>query len=261
MNLPVCCVIGAFALALVGPAAGNDTVKAGARSDEFGPAFFLDCAFVSVDLQEIPRTHMKPENVPKEWKKRGFTAEDCNAATDYLFETATPNAVVVADACRARKLPMIFVHWGYLCEDGMDLDPMTRQHFLQDMGPDPKKWPHHISDPTSRPAEILKVRKGEYVVAKSGQDAFNSSRIEFILKNLGIKNIIFVGGHTQGCLFRTASSAKRLGFNTLCVEDATWNARESTRKTGIDASGFTYVVTTKELVSLLGCAQASAPSG
>ena len=252
-------ICAAIALVLTGPATADNAEQSGVKPDEFGPAFFEDCAFVCVDLQEIPRTRMKPENISSDWKKQGFTADDCNAATDYLFDTAMPNAVVVADACRARKLPMIFVHWGYLCEDGMDLDPMTRRQFLKDIGPDPKKWPHHISDPTSRPAEALKVREGEYVVAKSGQDAFNSSRIEFILRNLGMKNIIFIGGHTQGCLFRTASSAKRLGFNTLCVEDATWNARESTRKAGIEASNFTYGMTTKELVSLLGCEHETAP--
>lgn len=147
---------------------------------------------------------------------------------------------------------MIFIHWGYLCEDGMDLDPATRKAFLEGIGPDPKKWPHHISDPTSRPAEILHVRKGEYVVAKSAQDAFTSSRIDFILKNLGVKNIIFIGGHTQGCLFNTAISANKLGYRTLCVEDATWNARESSRTKGIADSKFAYVVKTDELVRLLG---------
>lgn len=215
------------------------------------PGFLENCAFVCVDLQEIPRTHVEEEHMPAGLKEQGFSAEDCNAATDYLFDAAIPNAVKVADACRAAKLPMIFIHWGYLCEDGMDLDPDTCRTFLHDLGADPKKWPHHISDPTSRPAEALKVGKGEYVVAKSGQDAFNSSRIDFILKNLGIRNIIFVGGHTQGCLYRTATSAKRLGYNTLCVEDATWNARESTRKKGIRDSDFDFTKTTEEIVSLL----------
>ncbi|MDO8586413.1 MAG: isochorismatase family protein [Armatimonadota bacterium] len=226
-----------------------------AQPKDFDPAFFKNCAFVCVDLQEVPRVYMKAEQMPDGWKQQGFTVEDCNKATDYLFDVAMPNAVKVADACRARKLPMIFIHWGYLCEDGMDLDPATRRTFLHDIGPDPKKWPHHISDPTSRPAECLKVRKGEYVVAKSAQDAFISSRIDFILNNLGVKNIIFVGGHTQGCLFGTASSAKRLGYNTLCVEDATWNARESTRKKGIQDVGFTYVKTAEELVALLSASE------
>lgn len=220
-----------------------------------GSASLENCAFVCIDLQEIPRTHMTEEQMPSGWKQQGFTVEDCNAATDYLFDVAMPNAVKVADACRAAKIPMIFVHWGYLCEDGMDLDPDIRRAFLNDIGPDPKKWPHHITDPSSRPAEALKVMKGEYVVAKSGQDAFNSSRIDFILKNLGVKNIIFVGGHTQACLYRTAASAKRLGYNTLCVEDATWNARESTRKQGIRDSGFNYVKTAAEVISQMSNGQ------
>lgn len=62
-------------------------------------SFFKDCAFVSVDLQEIPRTRMT--EMPLTYKQQGFTLEDINAATDYLFDVATPNAVKVADACRA----------------------------------------------------------------------------------------------------------------------------------------------------------------
>jgi nicotinamidase-related amidase len=230
------------AMATAGAAGGREAVD---------PDFLRNCAFVSVDLQEIQRTRMSEDGMPSGWKAQGFTAKDCNAATDYLFDVATPNAVKVADACRARKLPMIFLHWGFEREDGMDLDPSTRETFIHDIGPDPRKWPHHISDPTSRPAEALKVKKDEIVIAKSGQDAFNSSRIDFILKNLGVKNIIFVGGHTQGCLFRTATSANKLGYKALCVEDATWNARESTRRKGIEDSRFTYVVTTQEVLKLL----------
>jgi nicotinamidase-related amidase len=237
-------------LAAVGSTSLLVSTEIGAKP-QFDPSFFQNCAFISVDLQEIPRTHMTEEQMPESWKKCSFTAADCNAAIDYLFDVAMPNAVTVADACRARKLPMIFLHWGYYCKDGMDLDPSTRQAFIHDIGPNPKKWPHHITDPSSRPANILKVRKGEYVVAKSAQDAFTSSHIDFILKNLGVKNIIFIGGHTQGCLFNTGLSAKRLGYHTMCVEDATWNACESTRKKGITDIGFTYVVNTKEFVKLL----------
>jgi nicotinamidase-related amidase len=95
------------------------------------------------------------------------------------------------------------------------------------------------------------VRPGEYVIPKSGQDAFASSNIDFLLRNLGVRRLVFVGGHTGACLGKTAASAKRLGYETLCVEDATSDARESTRRQYIAEAGFDYVISTAEYLRLV----------
>ncbi|MDD2766042.1 MAG: isochorismatase family protein [Opitutaceae bacterium] len=215
------------------------------------PSFLQHCAFVSVDVQEPgPRTHVTEEKVSKLWKQMGFTADDVNAATDYAFDVAYPNARRVTDACRSFGLSMIFIHWGCLFRDGMDLDPEIRREFLGQFGPAYDKWGHCLGDPTARPAAFLGVRDGEYVIPKSGQDAFTSSNLKNVLTNLGVKNIVFIGGHTGACLGKTARSAKRLGFRTLCVEDATFDARQSTRRRWIDETGYDYVVTTEEFLAL-----------
>lgn len=211
-------------------------------------SFFQNCAFVSVDVQEAPpRGHMTEESVPKLWKSMGITAPDVNAATDYAYDVAFPNAARVADACRAMGLPMIFVHWGCLFRDGMDLDPAVRAEFIGQHGLDYSKWGHCIGDPNARPAGFFKIRPGEYVIPKSAQDAFASSNILNVLRNLGVKNIVFIGGHTGACLGRTAASAKRLGFRMVCIDDATFDARQSTRREFIDQTGYDYVITTAQL--------------
>jgi len=212
-------------------------------------SFLTHAVFVSIDLQESPRGYMTEESLPGVWREMGFSISDCNAATDYLYDTALPNARRVADACRALKLPMIFVHWGYQFRDAMDLAPGVYQMFMRDCGADTSRWPHHISDPGSRPAEALGVRLGEYVLAKADQDAFGSCNIHFVMQNLGVRRIVFVGGHTQGCLHRTALSAHRRGYRTLCIADATFNARESSRMQGIQESRFDYVMQTDEFVA------------
>jgi len=227
--------------------AGEEQTVTGQRVPD--ESFFENCAFVCVDIQEGSREYMT--KLPKLWEEMGFTLEDCNAATDYLFDVAKPNARKVADACRDMGMPMIFVHWGHLFDDGMDLDPEVRKQFLDDADGKPQTWPHHISSPTSRPAESLGVRDGEYVIPKAGQDAFASSNIGFVLRNLDVKNIVFVGGHTGACLGKTAKHARELGYKTLCVEDATFDARESARTANIEAYGYDYVVTTDEFLALV----------
>lgn len=222
------------------------------RPDAPDSSFFQHCAFVCVDVQEPgQRTHLTEAQLLKEWRRMGITAPDVNAATDYAFDVAYPNSRRVADGCRSLGLPMIFVHWGCLYRDGMDLDPVIRQSFLAEHGPNYEKWGHHVGDPASRPAAMLGVREGEYILPKSGQDAFTSSNLGFMLANLGVKNIVFIGGHTGACLGKTAASAKRRGFRMLCVEDATFDARESTRVRCIADTGYDYVMTTDAFLKLV----------
>lgn len=217
---------------------------------EWASKFFQNCAFVCVDIQPAKRAHVEEAAVPKLWRQMGITAADVNAATDYAFDVAYPNARKVVDTCRALRLPMIFVHWGCLFRDGMDLDPDVRKELLDQHGTNYLAWGHCIQDANARPADELGVRPGDYVLPKSGQDAFRSSNIAFVLTNLKARNLVFIGGHTEACLGRTAQSAKQRGFKTLCVEDATFNARESTRLKGIEQAKYDHVITTKEFVKL-----------
>jgi nicotinamidase-related amidase len=228
-----------------GPAAQRNEPM-GANPD---PAFLRDCAFVCVDLQ--PGGSSAPiASIPAEWQRAGITLDDARAAQVCARTVCLPNARRAADACRSLGMPMVFVHWGYRFRDGMDLAPALYKSFRDQFGPDTRKWPHHIDSADSRPAAELGVREGDYVIAKSDQDAFTSSNIGFVLKNLGVRNIVFVGGHAGACLGKTAASAKRHGYRTLCVVDATNDAAESRRLPNLRATGYDHMVTTDDLVAL-----------
>lgn len=222
---------------------------------EVPTTFFEQCAFVSVDFQDEPcstqsRRQYTPETLPPSWKRAGITAEDANAADDFLHRVALPNACLVVEACRALGLPMIFVHWGYLFRDAVDLDPDIYAELLATLGPDTTCWPHHIDDPSSRPARQFCVRPGEYVLPKAAQDAFASSNLDYMLRNLACRHIVFVGGHTNACLGKTAGSARAKGYRTLCVEDATFAACESWRLKHV-VGHYDYVVTTQQFLALV----------
>lgn len=214
-------------------------------------SFFKHCAFVCVDIQPGQRSTATMESLPKAWRDAGMKPEDLNAATDYKFDVAYPNARKVADACRDLKLPMIFVHWGHRLPDAMDLEPSIRQFNVATFGPDPSKWPNHISSPGARPADFLGVREGEYVIAKTDHDAFASSNIDYILRNLGVRNLVFIGGHTDACLGKTSIAAKERGYRTLCVKDATFSGLMSLWRSGLLNSRYDYIVTTEEFLKLV----------
>jgi nicotinamidase-related amidase len=231
----------------------HDTI--GVKSEMPDVSFFENCVFVCIDIQEGKRTEVT--TISKAWEDMGYTVADCQAATDFLYDVAMPNARKVADGCRALGMPMVFVHWGCLFKDGMDLEPRVRKAFVASEGNNPQKWAPHVS--TTRPAKILGIREGEYVFPKAGQDAFPSCNIGYVLENLGAKNIVFIGGHTNpgGCLGQTARSARNRGYKILCVEDATFDAGESTRKKGIASAPFDYVVTAEQFLRLTEEAQAA----
>jgi nicotinamidase-related amidase len=182
---------------------------------------------------------------------QGMTLEDVNAALDFKVEVMLPNAVKVANVCRDLNLSMIFIHWGYQFPDAMDLDPVVCAHFRQDLEEDPVRWPHHIGDPDSRPARQFDVRAGEYVIAKTAMDAFPSSNLDPVLRNLGIRNIVSVGGNTGACHGMTVRSARERGYKVMVVEDATVDATESKRRHHIERYGYDYLVDTVTFLGLV----------
>jgi nicotinamidase-related amidase len=226
----------------------RSAIAAPAVSDSLGPTFFDHAVFVSIDFQP---PIWRDEPLPEHFAELGITREDVEKERRYLVEEALPNARRVADVSRKLGIPLIFVHWGYLFEDGMDLEPPTYDAFMDHYGPDTSKWPHHISAPDSRPAEELGVRRGEYVIAKTAQDAFVSSNIANVLTNLGARSIVFVGGDTGACLGRSARSAISAGYEVLCVKDASFDVSEARRLETFEQIGCHHVVSTEEFEQLV----------
>lgn len=217
--------------------------------------FFDECAFLCIDIQQEDNEdkHICQNQMPKIWAEMGFTADDVNAAKDYARQICYPNAVRVAATCRLLEIPMIFVHWGSLYPDRIDLDPEVRKILFSDeqmkeISRNSGKLRHN----EEKPADFLGVREQDYVLPKTAQDAFRATSLEFMLQNLNVKNLIMIGGHTGACLGKTAKTAKKKGFITLCVEDATFNAFESNRIAEIVNCQYDYVVRTDELVELIG---------
>lgn len=217
-------------------------------SKPLDPSFFDSAAFISIDFQP---PMWRDEPLPKGFAELGITREHVVEARRYLVDEALPNARRVADGSRALGMPMLFVHWGYQFEDAMDLHPPTYSAFMDNYGPDTSKWPHHISHADSRPADELGVRPGEYIISKTAQDAFESSNIGFVLENLEVKNIVFVGGDTGACLGNSARSAIKAGYKVLCVKDATFDASQKRRLEMFDLIGCHHVVMADEFEQLV----------
>jgi nicotinamidase-related amidase len=121
-----------------------------------------------------------------------------------------PNIRRLQDACRAKGLEVIHTKIVSLTADGRDRFPIHKELGF-----------HASSD--SRNAEILEELRpvgDEMVFTKTNSSVFNGTIIDRVLRNMRIKNLIFTGVVTTGCVETAVRDAADLGYACTLVEDA-----------------------------------------
>ncbi|MCG3774686.1 MAG: Peroxyureidoacrylate/ureidoacrylate amidohydrolase RutB [Nitrospira sp.] len=63
-------------------------------------------------------------------------------------------------------------------------------------------------------------RRGEIVVDKPGSSAFTTGNLDILLRNAGVKHLVFCGVVTNACVLLSALTAWDLGYAVRIVEDA-----------------------------------------
>ena len=145
-------------------------------------------------------------------------AEEATYRFDRIERLLVPNIAKLLAFFREHGLHRIFVRLGAQIAGCADMSPSVREletafgniegHqeslFLQELAPLP----------------------GEPVVTKLSVSAFTSSNIDTLLRNLGIKSLVFTGVSTSQCVDLTARDAADRGYHCVIVEDAVAEDRE-----------------------------------
>lgn len=173
-----------------------------------------DTVFVSVDIQPRERHVWTSENLDPEYVRLKFTPQELNDSVAHYFDVMLPNAVKLSDWARRLGLPRVFVHWA-----------------------------------GSRVRDELGAGPGDAIIPKTEMDAFISSNIAEVLAGIGRKTLLMIGGHTQGCLGRTATSAIAAGYRCVCVRDATWDCSYLRWPRGIAAVPYAAVINTADVLT------------
>ena len=94
----------------------------------------------------------------------------------------------------------------------------------------------------------------EMVISKVTSSAFNSTNIDRLLLNLGIRNLIIAGVVTNGCVESTTRSAAEHDYGTILVEDATAAMAPQLQEHSILSMSYKDAVikSTDDVVKLLG---------
>ncbi|MBL8688603.1 MAG: cysteine hydrolase [Rhodospirillaceae bacterium] len=137
-----------------------------------------------------------------------------------LTETAIPNAKKLLTAFRRAGRQVLFTRHGPLMPDGRDMIARRRRRDTDSVTTTntPTLWSkgsfeHEI-------IEALKPEANEMVIDKNTSSAFNSTGIEWMLRNMGIETLVVAGMATDMCVETTSRDAADRGFNVIIAEDA-----------------------------------------
>ena len=137
-----------------------------------------------------------------------------------LVDTVIPNARRLLESFRAHRLPVAFTRHGPLLPDGSDMIARRQRRDSESVTTTntPTLW--HRGTMEHEVIAALAPRADELVIDKNTSSAFNSTGIEWLLRNKRIETLVVVGMATDMCVETTARDAADRGFNAIIVEDA-----------------------------------------
>jgi nicotinamidase-related amidase len=135
-------------------------------------------------------------------------------AEHYYFKrleaSTIPNAVKLLEAARASGIQVVHTIIEALTKDGRDI---SLDHRLSNIFV-PKGLP------AGQPIKELKPIDNEIVLPKSSSGVFNSTNIDYVLKNMGIRYLIISGVVTDQCVDMAVRDASDRGYLVTLAEDA-----------------------------------------
>jgi nicotinamidase-related amidase len=127
-----------------------------------------------------------------------------------LRETVIPNQVRLLEAARAQRIQVLQTIIEALTRDGRDI---SLDHRLSGICV-PK------GHPEGQPIRELTPIDNEIVLPKTSSGVFNSTNIDYVLKNLGIRYLIVAGVVTDQCVDMAVRDAADRGYLVSLPEDA-----------------------------------------
>lgn len=126
-----------------------------------------------------------------------------------VADVVAPNVRRLAEALRARSLPVIYTRCRSLSPDGRDNGRRFRDFGIV-VGRD---------DPEAAMLAELEVAPEDFVLDKTTASPFWSTALERLLAQLKVENLVVTGVVTSGCVESTVRDACDLDYRVVLVED------------------------------------------
>ena len=163
-------------------------------------------------------------------------------------QNVVPNSMRLADACRAKGVPVIHVH--YIVEEGAPGLKLNAPLFqgLKEAGAMVRgSW-------GAAPADGLEPKQGDYVVEKMRMSAWEGTKLEQLLVGLGIDTVIVTGAWTNMSIEHTSRTGADKGYNMIVPEDccSTMNADWHNASINYALQNVSTVTSSGEVIEALG---------
>jgi nicotinamidase-related amidase len=167
-----------------------------------------------------------------------------------FFAAATqrviPNIRRLLDSFRRARLEIIYTVIENLTQDG------------RDRSLDYKLSGFNIAK-GSRDARVIDdiaPQADEIVLSKTSSSAFNSTNLDYLLRNIGIEDVFVAGFLTDQCIDHVIRDGADRGYFMTCVSDACAAETEARHETALQGfKGYCRTVSTDEALKLVSRAQ------
>jgi gluconolactonase len=180
----------------------------------------------------------------------GGAFADSGAPAHATAQNVVENVRGLAAACREIGVPVIHV-W-YIVDQGA---PGLRQNAPLFQG---VKDANALVRGTwgAAPAEGLEPQDGDHIVEKMRMNAFYETRLDILLRGLGVETLIVTGAWTNMSIEHTARHAADAGYQVVVASDGTSTVDEEWQRAALEyaMTNVATVGTCAEIAEALGAA-------
>jgi nicotinamidase-related amidase len=206
---------------------------------EFPPLHLGQVALLCIDLQYLDAARGEGcfANLTPELE------QSLEAYFHRLETTVLPNVRRLQDGFRQAGQEVVHTHIQSLTQDGRDRSLEHKRIGL-------------LAPPGSKEAQILPAvapSGDEIVLPKTASGVFSCTNLDYVLRNLGISQLVVVGVFTNECVETTVRTAADRGYLVYVPEDCTAAPDPRLHRCAIESMGHTYsaITSTQEILSQL----------
>lgn len=154
-------------------------------------------------------------------------------------DVVLPNLRRLIDAFDAAGAEIMYTVIENLTKDGRD---RSLDYKLSDFFVAKGSWEAKVLD-------IVWPGDDHIVLPKTSSSVFNSTNIEYLLRNIGIETLVVTGFLTDQCIDHTIRDAADRGFYPICIADACASHSQARHDNALSAfSGYCRTMTTAEML-------------
>ena len=174
--------------------------------------------------------------------EEGFEDEETAYFFNRIEKTCLPNWKALLSRFRERDIDILYTVIQSLRQDG------------RDRGLDYKISGFHVAPGSfdSKILEDLMPMENEIVFPKTSSSVFHSTSIDYVLRNLGTKQLVICGCLTDQCVDHAVRDAADLGYLVTLVDDASATMSSKRHENSLSSvAGYCRIAKTKEILDEL----------